>query len=74
MAGEKVVILTKENFEQEVLNSDKVVMVDFWAPWCGPCRAVSPIIDELAEEYDGRAKVAKLNVTVKVKLLKSSES
>ncbi|GAE88324.1 thioredoxin [Acetivibrio straminisolvens] len=62
MAGEKVTILTKENFEQEVLNSDKVVLVDFWAPWCGPCRAVAPIIDELADEYDGKAKVAKLNV------------
>jgi len=74
MAGEKVVILTKENFEQEVLNSDKVVMVDFWAPWCGPCRAVSPIIDELAEEYDGRQKWQSLMLTVKVKLLKSSES
>jgi len=76
MAGEKVVILTKENFEQEVLNSDKVVMVDFWAPWCGPCRAVSPIIDELAEEYDGRAKVAKNkttrnSVTIKQYMIKS---
>lgn len=62
MAAEKITILTKDNFEQEVVSSDKVVMVDFWAPWCGPCRAVGPIMDELSEEYDGKAKVAKLNV------------
>jgi thioredoxin 1 len=62
MAGDKIVVLTKENFEQEVLKSDKPVLVDFWAQWCGPCRAVAPIIDELASEYEGRAKVCKLNV------------
>jgi len=62
MAGEKVVVLTKDNFEQEVLNYDGVIMVDFWAPWCGPCRAVGPIIDELANEYDGKVKVAKINI------------
>lgn len=62
MATEKVTVITKNNFEQEVLKSDKAVLVDFWAPWCGPCRAVGPIVDELASEYDGKAKVSKLNV------------
>lgn len=62
MDNGKVVTLTKANFDQEVVSSDSTVLVDFWAPWCGPCRAVGPIIDELAKEYDGKAKVAKLNV------------
>ncbi|MCX8130390.1 MAG: thioredoxin [Clostridia bacterium] len=62
MASEKIIVLTKDNFEQEVLKSNEPVLVDFWAQWCGPCRAVSPIMDELANEYDGRAKVAKVNV------------
>ena len=57
-----VMNITKENFDQEVINSDKPVLVDFWASWCGPCRMVSPIIDELSEEYDGRIKVCKVNV------------
>lgn len=54
--------LTSSNFEDEVVNSDIPVVVDLWAPWCGPCRAIGPILDKLAEEYDGKVKVAKVNV------------
>ena len=56
------VILTKENFETEVLKSDIPVLVDFWATWCGPCMMLSPVIAELAEELDGKVKVGKVNV------------
>ena len=54
--------LTQDNFEQEVLKADKPVLVDFWAPWCGPCRMVSPIVEEIAGEVADRAKVGKVNV------------
>ncbi len=56
------IVLTDDNFESEVLESDRPVLVDFWATWCGPCRMVSPIVEELAGEYLGRAKVGKLDV------------
>lgn len=58
----KPVEVTDDSFDDEVLNSDKPVLVDFWAEWCGPCRMVSPIVEELAEEYDGKAKFAKVDV------------
>lgn len=54
--------ITTANFEETVINSDKPVLVDFWAEWCGPCRMVGPIVDELHTEYDGKAVVGKVNV------------
>lgn len=54
--------LTEDNFESEVLKSTIPVLVDFWAPWCGPCRSMAPIIDDLAKEFDGKVKIGKVNV------------
>ncbi len=63
MAEEGTLIhVTDSNFEQEVLKAEKPVLVDFWAPWCGPCRAVGPIVEDLAEAYKDRVKVAKINI------------
>ena len=55
-------IKNKEEFTKQVLEADKAVLVDFWAPWCGPCRAVGPIIDELSTEYAGKVRIVKMNV------------
>jgi thioredoxin 1 len=62
MAGEDMLHLTEANFDQEVLQSEEPVLVDFWATWCGPCQMVAPIIEELARDYHGKAKIAKVDV------------
>ena len=62
MANQNIVSLTQENFSSEVLQSQSPVLVDFWAEWCGPCKMIAPILDELAEEYDGKVKIGKVNI------------
>lgn len=60
--SDSIVALTDDTFEAEVLKSDLPVLVDFWAQWCGPCKMIAPILDELATEYAGKVKIAKLNI------------
>lgn len=62
MANQNVIMLNEDNFRQEVLKSEMPVLVDFWAAWCDPCKMVGPIVEELANDYAGKAKVCKLNV------------
>jgi len=62
MASPLISALTQENFDKEVLQSATPVLVDFWAEWCGPCKMIAPLLDELADEYDGKVKIGKVNI------------
>lgn len=60
--NDKIKVVTDDSFESDVVNSSQIVLVDFWAPWCGPCKALAPTLDEVADEYDGKIVIAKINI------------
>ncbi|MBL7003924.1 MAG: thioredoxin TrxA [Gammaproteobacteria bacterium] len=60
--SEKIVYLTDDSFEEEVIQAELPVLVDYWADWCGPCKMIAPVLEEIAEEYDGKVKISKLNI------------
>ncbi len=60
--SDKIVYTTDDKFEQEVVNAEGPVLVDYWADWCGPCKMIAPILDEIADEYEGKLKIVKLNI------------
>ena len=66
--------ITEANFDDEVSNSDLPVIVDLWAPWCGPCKALGPVLEKLAEEYDGQVKVGKINIDENPKLAEAFQA
>ena len=60
--SDRIIHVTDESFEQEVLKSSNPVLVDYWADWCGPCKMIAPVLDEIADEYEGKIRIAKLNI------------
>jgi thioredoxin 1 len=62
MAAGNIITLTQENFDKEVLQSEQPILVDFWAEWCGPCKALTPVLEELSREYEGRIRIGKVNI------------
>ena len=66
--NDKIIVVSDSSFEEQVVNSSQPVLVDFWAEWCGPCKALAPILDEIADEYDGKITIAKVNVDENVQL------
>jgi thioredoxin 1 len=62
MASEMIANVTDASFENDVLKSKEPVLIDFWAPWCGPCRAIAPVVEQLAKEYEGKVKMVKVNI------------